>query len=308
MSYNKTYTFTKSFTNILKMPIYYFYPIIIVLALITSFTDIKIHRIMNKHLLLAIITALLVYAYLFATGKLKPGFLLLLNPLFALTIGFILYWTKTWGAGDAKLFATYSILLPVTSYSRFFLLPCLSMFLNIFLISTVFILLLTFKQTFDHRKTILKDIFSLKTIGLFSKSLAIMFSITWIAWPLIHSVNFPIPEFLMVIILFLLYKIIFKLVNGIKSSLLLFVSVCVTGALLRYIFQPDYFKIAAIFQYTKSLLFFTIIFYTLEAVLRSFKDEQKSKVAFAPFMGLGALTSNMHIIAIAINIITSLMR
>lgn len=297
------------------MPIYYFYPIIIALTIVTSFTDIKTHLIKNKHLLFAITASLFVYAYLFVSGKLKPTPLLLLNPLLALGIGFALYWTKTWGAGDAKLFTTYAILLPANRYSHIFYFPCFSMFLNIFLISTVFILLFTLNQILSHRKTILKDVFSLKTVKLFSFSLAIMFSITWVVWPLIHSINVSIPLTLLCIILFLLYKIIFKLFSGIKSNRALFILVCIAGVLLRYFFQPDSFRVQAILQYIKSLLAFTVLFIALEAILKSLKTEQDKKTAnnnkpslisFAPFMGIGALTANTHIIALTINIINSL--
>ena len=297
------------------MPIYYFYPIIIALTLITSFTDIKTHLIKNKHLLCAITASLFVYAYLFASGKVKPTPILLLNPLLALGIGFSLYWTKAWGAGDAKLFTTYAILLPANRYSHIFYFPCFSMFLNIFLISTVFILFFTLNQILSHRKTILKDVFSLKTVRLFSHSLAIMFSITWMVWPLLHSKNVSIPPSLMLLILFLLYKIIFKLISGIKSNRALFILVCIAGVLLRFFFQPDSFQVFAILQYIKSLLAFTVLFIALEAILKSLKTDQDKKTAdngkpslisFAPFMGIGALTANTQIIALAINFMNSL--
>ncbi len=112
------------------MLIYWFLPMILFLGIVTSYGDIKFGKIRNNWVLMAIVYAITVYAFLFLSNNvygLTIDFILriALNAMFALVTGFALWYMGLWKAGDAKLFFAFVTLVPIHSkgfYSFFIIL------------------------------------------------------------------------------------------------------------------------------------------------------------------------------------------
>ncbi len=95
---------------------------IVAFGLITSYEDIRFNRIRNKWVLLAISFGVFVSIFVFISNpKLTiPGggpYLVefYLNVLCTFVLGYILWYTGLWSAGDAKLFLAYAFLIPITT-------------------------------------------------------------------------------------------------------------------------------------------------------------------------------------------------
>jgi Flp pilus assembly protein protease CpaA len=98
-------------------------PMIIFIGLITSYQDIKYRKIKNKWVLTGIIysfiTLIIVLFYLkFKNLPLNLEYIKIhfLNFLISFGVGFFFWLCRLWTAGDAKLFLTYSALIPLSTY------------------------------------------------------------------------------------------------------------------------------------------------------------------------------------------------
>ena len=121
--------------------LWFFLPAIIILGVMTSYTDIKFGKIKNKHIILLLLYILIAYITLIFVGFLV-GFTMRatylfdlgINMLIALIFGFVAWHFRIWSAADAKLFFAYSGLVPLTAYSNtyFAYFPSFVILVNIF--------------------------------------------------------------------------------------------------------------------------------------------------------------------------------
>jgi len=99
---------------------------LLLIGVITSYSDIKYGKIKNIHLLLGFIYVLFLYSFLFfysyfiihQPSNSKYLVDLAINGLIAFLVGYLLWHFNLWAAGDAKLFFIYSLLIPLESYSK----------------------------------------------------------------------------------------------------------------------------------------------------------------------------------------------
>lgn len=84
---------------------------ILALSILSSITDVRIHKVRNKHI---VVFAALGLALQVGAVVLDSSLLLILleNLLLAIAIAIAFYAVKIWAAGDAKLFATMILLFP----------------------------------------------------------------------------------------------------------------------------------------------------------------------------------------------------
>jgi len=142
------------------------------IGLICSYTDIKYGKIFNKWISLGFLYALLLYVFLFSynfsAGNEENIYYLLklsANGFTALLGGYILWRFKLWSAGDAKLFAVYSFLIPLSFYSKSHIIffPSFNLLINLF-VPLLFILmgnklLILVKNGYSHRQKIKELVF-----------------------------------------------------------------------------------------------------------------------------------------------------
>ena len=101
---------------------------LILIGVITSYSDIKYGKIKNIHLFLGFLYILSLYFFLFLysyfvihqPGNSKYLIDLAVNGSIAFFVGYLLWHFNLWAAGDAKLFFIYSLLIPLEYYSKNF--------------------------------------------------------------------------------------------------------------------------------------------------------------------------------------------
>lgn len=284
----------------------YLYILIGITAILSITTDIFEKKIKNIHLLIVSSAAIILYCILFILGKLNITLPFILNPFVALAVGFTLYIANLWKAGDAKLFFTYSLLLPVNKYSSVLPFSCFVLFLNTFVISFLFILPFFFKNIIIDRNTIIKEIFSKKTLAYFGKIVMITFGISWIIRPILSF--FPLKDniFLNFTLLYTSYLLVYKFINKIKHKSII-ISVFIVGFLLRYIFMPGSFSSANMIRYFKYILGYSTILYILRTII-TLGEKKPQRIPFAPFIFLGILLSNTNFLWWVMKTLTYLRR
>jgi hypothetical protein len=172
------------------MDILWFLPCIILIGIITSIQDIKSGKIRNIWIIIAIAFSVLVNSglitYYWMNGVLNVQYVteLLTNLAFAVAVGFGLWYSGIWTAGDGKLFIAYSALIPLSVYSfgyqKYF--PSFNLLINIFIPALIILLAaMLFKIKLKHvkevSKSLLKEFFQIKQI---LNSAAYLFAISWL--------------------------------------------------------------------------------------------------------------------------------
>lgn len=268
----------------------YFYPIIIGLGIVSSYTDIKFKKIKNNHLLIASIAGVIVYLYLLSIAQLKLDIYLLLNPLLALGIGFLFYYCNVWGAGDAKLFAVFCLLLPTKRYSDLFPFPSLAVFANIFLLSTVVILTTSLIQIIKNIKAVSIKAFLLTSLLELIKTFLIILSLSWVISPLLKPLSPYLTPFLYVVILYFSYSFVYTIVDKIKNNFLVFL-IFILGFIFHYFYQPADLTLALFLKHAQRMFSYSLIFYSLRTIFELNKKTptQENIIPFAPLMLIGTL-------------------
>jgi len=283
-----------------------FYALILITGTFSIYTDITQRKIKNKHLVIISIAAFVLYSIGLFTGKLNPSPSLFLNPVIGLITGFTLYAASLWKAGDAKLFFVFSLLLPTNQYSAILPFSCFVLFMNIFLMSFIFILPSFLKNIINNKEKIIKEVVSKTALRYFGQIFMITFAISWIIRPALSLLALENNLFLNFTLLYLGYLSIFRFINKIKSKVLVALMFA-AGLILRVVIMPESFSLTHLASYIKYLLSFSLVFYILRIVMRLEETRQK-RIPFAPFMFVGAILSNTDFLWWAIKVITYLRR
>ncbi len=284
----------------------YLLPIIVVLGIATSCTDIEFKTIRNRHLLLALGFTGLVYIYLVLTSRLVIDFMLIGNACLAASLGFILYLLRVWGAGDGKLFFVYSLLIPAGKLSLIFVFSCLELFINIFIVSLVSLALFSLPQAVKNYRLIFKNLFALAVLKNALLRILIVFAFGWILFSAIGKLNLPLPLFFTFMLIFILYRLAGNLIVKAKKTiprrfqLPAFFILIISGLILKKMIIPETFSLRVMLNYSKYILFFTFLAHILGTVISLKKDTGSKRIAFAPFMFAGAILANTEFLSIII--------
>lgn len=135
---------------------YIILPAILILGTIITIGDFKENKIKNKWIKFGIYLGLIYYGVLLiitilnSLNLINTGYLyfnyfgfVFLNTLIAFILGFTLWYFKLWAGGDAKLFALYVFLIPLSFYEHayFKYWPALTLLINILLPIFVYLLI-----------------------------------------------------------------------------------------------------------------------------------------------------------------------
>lgn len=296
----------------------YFYPIVLALGCLSSYTDIRFRLIRNQHIKLALLAGLLVYLYLSLSKTLPFNYQLIVNILLGISLGFLLYFLRIWGAGDGKLFFAYCLLVPVSRYSQLFGFASIALLINIFLVSLIGVFIISIPQMIKNRYSILKKVFSFKLIRDVSFRILILFAFSWILWSAINKLNLLLPYFFRFIGIVFLYRLSGALVrkaNKFLSKKMQYISLAAliaTGLSLKLIAQPQTFSLAAIGSYSKHILGYFLLMRILTIALNLGKNQSQKqlnkRIAFAPFMFSGVLLANSNLINAIIDFLGKILR
>ncbi|MBN3040067.1 MAG: prepilin peptidase [Candidatus Omnitrophica bacterium] len=270
----------------------FFYILIAITGSLTIFSDIKQRKIKNQHLLPIIVISLISYVFFIASGKLVFSPQLIYNLAAAAAIGLILYYARLWEAGDAKLFITYSLLLPTAVPMPLLPLPSLLLFFITFLLSFMLILPPSIYGIIINRALVIKQVLSVQTLNFFINILIIVLGLSWIVQPLILSLPIKNSVFFVFIVTYAGYILLFRLVAKIKKPLIL-AAVFILGFGLRLLINPAFFSLKNIGLYLAWTLIFALIFYLINLVI-SFQGKRPVRIPFSPFMFIGALVTNSN--------------
>lgn len=283
------------------LPRYIFLPALIFIGMVTSYEDIKIGKIRNIWIIIGLVYTLA--SYLIMSFFKVPDFKILFSNFFiSVIVSYGLWKSNLWSAGDAKLFITYSLLLPAEIYSKIYfkLFPALGLLINIFIPATIFLLVKAIIR-FTWRRDILKKVIN-KLFSYFNKNkfglLKIVsgFSIIFLSAQILRQqltglITKILPDRnVLVLISFLAYKhlsSIFKSNKRLTFVAFLFLVVYFT---LGVLYRLD--AIVEIVKALKMALIVMLLFEGYNKITDLYIEGSKSKtIPFAIWMFLGVLIS-----------------
>lgn len=194
------------------MVLIYLLPVI-AFGFISTYYDMKKGIIKNKLILIMLITAVILHTFSIflspALFAMLPS--LILNVGFSIFVGVLLWMIQIWPAGDAKLFISYSSLIPLTLFENF-VSPFISFdflintFVPIFFIMFIFLLI---KSGPSEIKKSLK--FTFKPYDTFIVFIVIV-GFLWFIRNAFSFLGIFINYFIIIILLFIILEIINKIV------------------------------------------------------------------------------------------------
>lgn len=246
----------------------WFLPAILILGLITSYTDIKNGKIENKHLILALFYSLIAYT-IFSTTQIRHAEFLA-TCFFSLVTGIIIWYAGLWTAADAKLFFVYSVMIPLSVYKYGYIhyFSFVNILINTFVPVFLFLFIsLIFKTGMKQKLFYLKNSFSLKKL----LNLAIfLFALTWLIDLIFSFLNLAQTYFFSLFITFLFLIIFEKLFSINIFNILIIISI------IRLIFDRNVYSLHFIYQFLIILAIFVFVrFFALTLGFKTFTKKIK---------------------------------
>jgi Flp pilus assembly protein protease CpaA len=292
-----------------------FYFPIIALGILSSYTDIKYKAIRNRHLLWFGALALVIHAYLQINHEITIDYNLLLNLLIGIIIGYAFYSLNMWGAGDAKLFIVFSLLMPTKRHSGFIPFPSVILFMNIFLLSMLAMIILGLHNIIKNKI----NLFSKIDLAALGKKIIFSFltvlGINWIVSYLTKHLNVYFPPTANILIVYILYSVLYralrrKVMKALRKKIMIFAIVAFLGFILRAILRIDNFNYATLILNLMQILKYTLVFYFINLLIypEKNKENEEPSIPFAPFMFLGAAITDTNFIYYAARFINLILR
>lgn len=221
--------------------LWFFLPGILLLGILTTYTDIKKGLIKNKHLLFGLIYGVFVYAFLILYfGNTDYNYLIesSLSVLLSLAVGFIVWYAGLWTAGDAKLFFVFSFLIPLSVYNygyvKYF--SQVNLLINIFLpLGVYYLILVVRKFKFKDIVEKLKEVFEIR--GLI-ELIIFVFAVTWPINLVFYYVGIPHNYFTSSFVLL----VILLIFNKLFSRYLFWLTVLLS--IFRFIFDESVYSLS----------------------------------------------------------------
>jgi hypothetical protein len=237
--------------------------LVILFGLLTSYQDVKTCKVKNKTIFFAVIASIILMISLllllwFSGSTINYDYFkgYAINAILSLLFGILLWVTKLWSAGDAKLFTAYSLLMPLSVYTwgEGMVFPSYIILINTF--TPVFIYYLfsfIFKLKFNIVKKVFKKIFNPK---LLLSIMLFTFAFSWISQRAISllGISANIISVSLALIVFMLFinkvvKIDFLILSSIFS-------------IIRLVFDyKNIFTVNFLSQYLMMLVFFIFLRY-----------------------------------------------
>ncbi|MCG2718331.1 MAG: hypothetical protein L6408_05795 [Nanoarchaeota archaeon] len=237
--------------------ILWFLPVILALGILTSYTDIKHGKVKNKHLFFALLYGIIAYTIIIFInlGYVRIDYFteLTINCTFALVVGFIIWYVGLWTAGDAKLFFTYSFLIPLSTY-RYGYVPYFSstnILINTLIPMFLFLLaVLLFKTSLRQKAYFFKNAFKPKRV---LQLVIFLFAFGWIITLLFCLFKIPPDYFLMILILFIFMTLLEKVVSINIFKIVIVISI------LRFALDRSIYSIEFLYWFLFMVLMFVIL-------------------------------------------------
>ncbi len=242
--------------------LYFFLPVILILGIVTSYTDLNYGKIRNKHILIALACIPVLYAiiitYYYFTGiPVRVSYLadLGINMLIALIFAFFAWHFRVWSAADGKLFFAYSGLVPLTMYSNtyFAYFPSFVLLINTFFpVFIYYAIKSVFFTKLREKRSFFKEIKPNMIIDL----LLMVFWVSWIPRLIIVFIKLDIGFLGNILIMMSIIFFIRRIAAVWKISLFI--------SLLRIIFDYSFvFTLEFLWQFIAFSIILVSIFFVL---------------------------------------------
>lgn len=314
-----------------------FVPAVLLIGFSASFSDIKTGKVRNSLIKKGFYYGLIIYSLLFVwtIARKYSGLLsiffgetyylgfnyffdLLINAIIALIVGIVLWKLDFWAAGDAKLFALLSFLVPLTDYSRdkIIYFPSFVLLLNVY-ISCIFFLIFLGISKIRFRKITLPEFYGRikrKTADFLKKapenfhinnilSFVNLMLVYSIIFSVIFSFNFRInilkfsltSQLLVYLALFLIYKPLNKFLKKYKKmNIFVFPLLIIAGLFISDFWLNFFSKLNPLVKFFGGFFVFIIILNIVADFLSKQSETQKIKLNdLQPNMLLGEETINI---------------
>ncbi|MCC6758840.1 MAG: hypothetical protein IT395_04355 [Candidatus Omnitrophica bacterium] len=265
--------------------------------MLTTYTDLVNRKIMNAHLILGAALGVAAIAYTAIVAHADVVFHIV-NGIGAFLIGFLLYRTKLWRGGDAKLFTLFSFLMPLPEYNVQPFPSAFSLFACSFLGGSIILLPAFIKDTAINHKVIAQELFlPKKRQGLFL-GIGGMIYFSWALFPLYYIGQLTNPAVLLTI-MYLIFNWTYNdekevkkhfVFDFLKKNLIVITLGVFVGFMTRLLLSPASLSWQALGGYLTRLILISFLSIAIHTIFRHFKDYQ-DRVPFAPLIFIGCLLS-----------------
>ena len=232
--------------------IIYFLPAILALGIITSWEDVKEGKIRNKYIAAAILFSIATHTILILAKLIPAQYALtaFLNLLGALIFAIIIWSAGLWKPGDAKLYAAYITLIPLTIYRHSTAnIPIFEILINTITPLFIYLMITLLLKTQTKQKwKALKNAFNVKRIGL---TVLAVFSIGWLIQMLFGYLGIVQNYIYNLLAIIILFKIMEKVFKEQTTPLLAITAITrialQTDYVLRYSFLLEFVVTVAVF-------------------------------------------------------------
>jgi len=242
--------------------LWFFVPLIFLLGIVTSYTDIRYGKIFNKHLLWALGILIVIYIVILI-GPWSLGedyfFNFGMNLVIAFAIGFLFWHLGLWSAADSKLFTVYAALVPLIVYSRTYysLFPSLTLLINSFVPFFVGFSLKAFFTASINRKRKFFSNVRLKDVLALVMLIFVMMWIPSLVFKIFHT------RLIFIISLAIMFGLAFVLKKLFEENLV-FVMIGLT--IVRIIFDYAY---VSTFGFLKQFSYLSILIVVIYVLINS---------------------------------------
>jgi Flp pilus assembly protein protease CpaA len=274
-----------------------FFGLILIIGVITTFTDLKNKKIYNQHLVIGAIVSLIATAYV-SIFQHEHVLFHFINGSIAFLIGFILHRSSLWKGGDAKLFTLYAFIMPVPVYSHILFPSVVDLFANSFIAGTIILLPLFIKDILLNHKVILNDLFSPAKREACSMGIIRIIFLSWALFPFYYLARITNPVIILTIS-FLMFNWGYEtkkevkkhyIIETLKNAFIKLSALFVFGLLTRLWLCPNALSYTAFLRFLIVITLSAATSIFIHTTLDHFKYSQE-RVPFAPLLFIGCLLS-----------------
>lgn len=272
--------------------------IILIIGLLTTFTDLKSKKIYNQHLIIGAVLSIVAAAYTAILHN-ENTYFHIINGLTAFIIGFLMYRSALWRGGDAKLFTLYAFLMPPPVLSHIPFPSTISLFACSFVAGMLILFPIFIKDIIINHNEIITGLFSQTNRQALFKSIMCTLVYSWAIFPLQYFLKITSPVFFLTI-MFLLFSWDYKIKKVAANDFIrkyfkkrfYEFSICIIfGLLMRLWLAPDSLTYSNLIRYIIMIILSITISTMIHSTLNHFKNYQDARVPFAPLLFTGCILS-----------------
>jgi len=264
--------------------------LLVVLGARVTYSDFKDRKIKNRDLLLGAAAGVLIYAFLLVSGRLEIGPLFAGNMALAVVLGLCLYFTDSWGAGDAKFFIVASFLVP--SYRFFPILPFSSavIFLTAFFLSSIYFVLRSAAGIAKNPRAFSETLHLKKLANRLILSFFVLLSLSWVLSVIFQHPALRVAPVWRFIFLYLSYTVLWKISDRFRKKIFFWASV-VAGLTARFLIQPAQMSPEILSGVVLRITVYSLFFHLFNSIIffDPDKETKRDELFFAPFIFCGAV-------------------